>query len=235
MISLDANLARGFGVGLGDTLTLNILGREFEARIASLREIDWRSLRFDFAIIFSPGTLEGAPHSHIAALQAPPEREDGIERAVADRFANVSVIRVREALKAAADILAAIGAAVRATSAVTILAGALVLAGAIAAARRRRIYDSVVLKVLGASRRTLLAAFALEYGILGLATGVIAAAVGGLTAWAIVVWLMHAQWTFFPGTVAWVVALAMGVTLIAGFAGSWRALGQKAAPYLRNE
>jgi putative ABC transport system permease protein len=235
LISLDANLARGFGIGLGDHLTLNILGREIEAKIASLRKIDWRSIRFDFAIIFAPGTLEKAPHSHIAAIQAPRELEDRIEKEVNDRFNNISIIRVREALQAAATMLDGIGAAIRSTAAVTILGGTLVLAGAVAAGRRRRIYDAVVFKVLGATRLTILKAFLLEYGLLGIATSLISAVIGTLTAWAIVVFLMDMAWVFIPAAVWTTIAICLIVTLIIGFAGTWRALGQKAAPLLRNE
>ena len=234
-ISLDENLARGFGVDLGDSLTLNILGREIEAKITSLRAIDWRSLRFDFAIIFAPGTLEAAPHSHIAALQAPRELEDPVEKAVTERFNNISVIRVREALQSAADILDGIGMAVRATASVTILGGALVLAGAIAAGRRRRIYDAVVFKTLGATRMRLLRAFLIEYGLLGLSTAVISGAIGTFTAWAVVVWLMDMQWKFIPQAVWLTLVVCLVVTLAVGFAGTWRALGQKAAPLLKNE
>jgi putative ABC transport system permease protein len=235
LISLDANIARGFGLGLGDTLSLNILGREVEAEIANLREIDWRSLRFDFAIIFAPGTLEGAPQTHIASLRAEAASEDVIERRVNDAYGNISVIRVREVLAAAAKILSGIGTAVRSTGGLTILAGALVLAGAVAAARRRRVYDAVVLKVLGARRRTLLAAFLIEYGVLGLAAGLIAAFIGTLTAWAVVVVLMDGHWLFEPVTVAWTMLICILITLLVGFAGTWRALGQKAAPLLLNE
>lgn len=111
-ISLDAGLAKGFGIGLGDTLTLNVLGRDVTAEVASLRSIDWRSLRFDFAIIFAPGTLEGAPHTHLAAVHADADTEDAIEKAVTRNFANVSVIRVREALQAVHDLIAGIGTGV---------------------------------------------------------------------------------------------------------------------------
>ena len=235
LISLDAQIAKDFGVGVGDTLTLNILGREMEAEIGSLRAIDWRSIRFDFAIIFAPGTLENAPHSHIAALQAPEPMEDSIENAVASQFNNISIIRVREALQSASNILAGIGVAVRATAVVTIIGGILVLAGAIAAGRRRRVYDAVVFKVLGATRATVLRAFLLEYGLLGVATGVIAALIGSLTAWAVVVLLMDMTWYFHAAAVFGTIVLCLVATLAIGFAGTWRALGQKAAPLLRNK
>lgn len=235
LISLDAHIAGDFGVQTGDTLTINILGRDIQARIANLRDIDWRSMRFDFAIIFSPGVLDNAPMTHVAAIQAPRSLEDGIERAIGDRFSNISIIRVREALQSAADILRGIGGAIRATAAVTILGGALVLAGVVAANRRRRVFDAVVFKVLGATRGVILRAFLIEYGLLGIATGALAALIGSLTAWAIVALLMDMQWTFIPGIVALTVAACILLTLIAGFAGTWWALGQKSAPLLRNE
>ncbi len=235
IISLDSGLARGFGVGIGDTLTLNVLGREIEGTITSLREIDWHSLRFDFAIIFASGPLEGAPHTHIAAVEAPAEIEEELEDAVSGKFANITSIRVREALEAAANILEGIGQAISGTSLITIVAGVLVLAGTIAAGQRRRIYDSVIFKVLGATRGRLLRAFAFEYGILGATTGIIAAAIGTLTAWAVMVFLMRTEWVFLPEVVVITVAICLFVTVAAGYLGTWKALGEKASTHLRNE
>jgi putative ABC transport system permease protein len=235
LISLDSGLARGFGVKIGDTLTMNVLGREVTAEIASLREIDWRSLRFDFAIIFAPGVLEGAPQTHIAAIEAPPAAEDAVEAAATDAFPNVSAIRVRDALEAASGLLAGIGWAVRAIAALTLLAGAIVLAGTLAAGRQRRIYEAVVFKVLGATRGRVAGVFGVEYGVLGLVTGVLAAGVGTLAAWAVVRFLMRMDWVFLPGTLAVTLAVCLAVTLLVGFLGTFRALGQSAAPWLRNE
>ena len=235
LISLDANIARGFGVGLGDSLTLNILGRNVEAKISSLRKIEWRSLRFDFAIIFAPGTLESAPQSHIAALQAPKELEKTIEQAIGERFNNISIIRVREALQSAAIMLDGIGTAIRSTAAITIFGGSLVLAGAIAAGRRRRIYESVIFKVLGATRYTILKSFIIEYGLLGIATSLISAFIATISAWSIIVLIMDMTWFFIPITVLTTILTCLIITIIIGFAGTWQALGQKAAPLLRNK
>ena len=235
LISLDAGLAQGFHVGVGDTLTLNVLGRRVTATIASLREIDWRSLRFDFAIVFSPGVLEGAPQTHIAAVRVPPAAEEALEAAVSDTFANISAIRVRDALEAARRLLAGIGGAVRGTALVTLVTGVVVLAGAIAAGRQRRGYEAVVLKVLGATRRRVLKILLLEYGLLGLAAGLVGTAAGTATAWAVVVHLMRSEWTFLPETAAVTAAAAILLSMVFGFAGTWRALGEPAAPHLRNE
>jgi len=234
LISLDAGLARGFGIGLGDNLTLNVLGRAITAEITSLREIDWQSLRFDFAIIFAPGILDGAPMSHIAAVEASPAVEDAVEAAATDSFSNVSAIRVREALEAVAGLLSGVGIAVRCTAALTVLAGILVLAGAIAANRQRRHKEVVVFKVLGASRKQVLLVFLSEYGILGLVTGGLGAVVGTLTAWAVVKFLMHSEWVFLPVTISLTIAGCVAVTLVTGFVGTWRGLDQKTAPLLRN-
>lgn len=235
LISLDAGIAAGFGVGVGDSLTLNILGRPLEAQIGSLREIDWRSLKFDFAIIFAPGTLEGAPHTHVAAIEAREEAEDIIEREVADRFANISAIRVREALAAVAQILSGVSLAIKGTAAITVLAGTLVLAGTIAAGHRRRVYEAVIFKVLGADRGRIVGTYIREYGLLALLTAVIGAGVGVGAAWGVTKHLMRSDWVFDPMVVASTASICVIVTLIAGFVGTWRALGQKAAPHLRNE
>ncbi len=234
-ISLDHGLAKGFGVEVGDTLTVNVLGRNVTAEIASTRTIDWRSLRFDFAIIFAPGTLEGAPHSHIAALEAPESKEDAIEKAITDSFANVSAIRVREALGAVRAMIEGVGAAVQISSLVTLVVGALVLAGAVAAGHSRRVYDAVVFKVLGAGRKKVLRAYLIEYGILGLSTGILSGFVGTITAWAVIVFLMKSEWINLPLVTFVTVLACIFVTVGGGLLGTWRALGQKAAPLLRNE
>ncbi|MFO1113390.1 MAG: FtsX-like permease family protein [Rhodospirillales bacterium] len=147
-------------------------------QIASLREIEWRAVPFDFALILSPGTLAGAPHTHIAAVYAGPKAEDGLERAVSLHFANITAIRTREALQAVERLLERIGWGARAAAVATLAAGALVLAGAVAADRRRRRYETVLFKVLGASRRRIVAVYALEYGLLGMVTAAAATLLG---------------------------------------------------------
>ena len=235
LISLDYGLAEGFGVSVGDTLTLNVLGREIVGKISSLREIDWRSLKFDFAIIFSPGTFEGAPHTHIASVEAPPETEEDLEHAVTIRFQNITSIRVREALKAASNLLKSVSNAVGGSSLITILSGILVLAGVITSGQQRRIYESVIFKVFGVKRRLLVKSYTYEYGIIGLATGIISGAIGTLVAWATIVYLMHMEWVFLPEVLAVTLLTCLFFTISVGYLSTWRALGQKANKYLRNE
>jgi putative ABC transport system permease protein len=235
LISFDAKAAEGMGIGVDDTLTINLLGEDIEARIANLRDIDWGTLGINFVIVFAPGALENAPQTHLATVRVRPDNEAAVEKAVTDKFPNVSAIRVREALEAVNAILGRIGAAVRAVALVTLAAGILALAGAVAAGHERRVYDAVVLKVLGARRRDVLKAFLAEYGLLGLATGALAVAIGVPIAYAVLTRLMHIDFTFLPGAAAATVALGIAACLAFGFAGTWLALGERASKRLRNE
>lgn len=234
LISFDAQLAQGMGLAVGDTMTINILGREVEARIANLRAIDWTTLSINFTLIFAPGTLEGAPQTHIATAQVAPGAEDAVERAVTQRFPNVSTIRIKEALATVERILGHIGTAARVTAGITLLAGVLVLAGAVIASHRRRVYDAVVLKVLGARRRNVIGAFALEFGLIGAATAVVAAVIGAVASWLLLTFYLRVEFALLPGTVAATAAGAATAVVVLGLAGTWRALGQKPAPLLRN-
>ncbi len=235
LVSLHNEVGEALGLEPGDRLTINILGRNVEVTIANLREVDWSSLSMNFVMIFSPGLLERAPQSHIATVKADRDTEDALEIAVTDRFINVSSIRVKEALEQVAALIGQIAIAVRAIAAVALVAGVLVLAGAVAAGHHRRVYDAVVLKVLGATRRSVAQAFLLEYGLLGLVTAAIASVIGTLAAFLVLTEVMRADFVFLPQAVITTALLATVITVGFGFAGTWRALGQKAAPLLRNE
>ena len=235
LLSVAASLAQGLGVGPGDTVTLNVLGREITGTVASLREVDWSTLSMNFAFLVSPGTLEGAPRTWIATVAAPPSAEEAVERAVTNAHSNITAIRVREALLAFQGILESAGMAVRATAAVTLVAGFLVLAGAIAASHRRRVAEAVVLKVLGATRGTVLRSYLLEYGLMGAAIALFAAGIGSLASWAVLTFVMRADWIMMPGVVALTLLGCILLTLAGGFLGTWRALSAKPAPLLRND
>ena len=235
LVSFDAGAAAGMGLTIGDTITVNVLGRPITAKIANLRAVDWRTLRVNFVMVFSPGVIQHAPQTHIAAIRLDPKYENAVENAVAANFANISAVRVRDVLKAVSELMGKIAAAVQMTAGITILAGTLVLAGAVAAGHQRRIYDSVVLKVLGARRRDVLATLILEYGLLALSTALIATALGTFAGWAVLKHVMRAEWLPVTGSVA-ITAIGATIFMICiALLGTWRSLGQKPAPLLRNE
>ena len=235
LVSLDDEVARDFGLGIGDTLTINVLGREFTAEVASLRQVDWMAFDINFVVIFSPGVLEGAPQTQLATAYATAAAEPELERAVTERFANITAIPVRAIIEALDEIMGRIGVAIQAVAGLTVAAGLLVLAGATAAGHERRVHDAVVFKVLGAKRGDLLRAFLAEHVLLGCAVAGLAIGVGTLAAWGFVTQVLELDWRFLPEYVAVTAAACITMTLILGFASTWRALGRKAAPLLRVE
>jgi len=235
LVSFDQGLAEAFNIGIGDTITVNVLGRDIEARIASLRRIVWQTLSINFVFVFSPGILDKAPHTYLATVKATPAAEDRIFTAVTDRFPNVTVVRIRDAIQTASDVLSNIELATRAIGFLSILAGVLVLAGAMLATQRRRVHEAVVMKVLGATRARIAGIFTWEFAALGLATALAAIVVGTIAAYLVVTRLMHLEWTFLP-MVAIAVALgAMALTLAFGLVGTLAALRQRPLALLRNE
>jgi putative ABC transport system permease protein len=235
LVSFDAALAHDFGLGIGDTITVNVLGRDIEARIASLRRIEWQTLTLNFVMVFSPGLLEHAPHTFLATVKATPAAERAVFRTITDRFPNVTVISVRDAIRTASDVLGNIGLATQLIGLLSILAGVLVLAGAMLASQRRRIHEAVVMKVLGATRARIAGIFAWEFAALGLATALAALAVGTAAAYFVVSHLMGLQWTFLPAVAVAVAGGAMLLTLAFGLAGTLVALRQRPLALLRNE
>lgn len=235
LVSMDAKAAQGLGLKIGDQITVNVLGRDITATIANLREIDWSSLDINFVMVFSPGILEKAPQTYIATLRVPPEHEGDLVAAVSQQFPTISAIRVKEALASAIDILQAVAGAIRVTAAVTLAAGMLVLAGAVAAGRERRIYEAVLLKMLGGTTGDIARGYLWEYGIAALVSAVIALGLGSLAAYLFLKHVLDIAWSFPPGLAALVIGLSLMITLSVGFLGSWRALRAKTAPYLRNE
>ena len=235
LLSFDAELARAFGIGVGDTITLTVLGREIEGRIASLRRIVWQSMAINFVFVLSPGTIDRAPHTVLATIKATPQAEDAIFKSITERFPNVTVVRVRDVIETASEVLGNIGFATRIIGLLSILAGVLVLAGAMLATQRRRVHEAVVMKVLGATRARIAAIFAWEFAVLGLATAAAALGVGTLGAWLVVRRLMGMEWTFLPGVAIAVALGAMALTLAFGLAGTLAALRQRPLALLRNE
>jgi len=237
LVSFDAELAHSLNLSVGSTVTVNVLGRTLEARIANLRKVEWRSLGINFVMVFSPGTFRGAPHSDLATLTLPngpdAKAEAVILRDVARAYPSVTSIRVKEALEAVNDVVGKLVLAIRGASGIAVVASLFVLAGALAAGHRARLYDAVVLKVLGATRGRLLAAYTLEYGALGLATAVFGVLAGTLAGWVIVTRVMKLEFTPDLSGALLVAALAVVFAIFLGLAGTWRILGRKPASYLR--
>ncbi len=235
LISVEDEIARQLGVGLGDTLTFDIQGVPVSARVTSLRHVEWRSFTSNFFVIFSPGALEGAPTTFIATVSARPEREGALQSAVVAAFPNVTAIPVREVLERVTAVLDQIALAVRLVAAFSIGAGLIVMAGALAITRQQRLYQSVILKALGASRGFVSRVFAVEYALLGAAAGVAGSVLAAGLAWAVLRFAFDVPWQWAPATLLVGVLAATGLALLVGFLGTRRLLGRPPLGVLRSE
>ena len=238
LVSVESEIAEGLGLAIGDEVTVNVLGRDITAKLASTRKVNWRSYGINFVLVFSPNSLAGAPFGELATLTfadgGDPARETALLRATARSFPSVTSIRVKDALDAVNTVVGQLAFAVRAASSVAFLASILVLGGALAAGQHARARDAVVLKTLGATRSRLLAAYIYEFGLIGLCTALFGVAAGSAAALAIVAHVMDLEFVWlWPQAVA-AAAGAVVVTICLGLLGTWRVLGRKPGPYLRD-
>ncbi|PKA40748.1 glycosyl transferase family 1 [Rhizobium sullae] len=236
LVSFSSEEARELGLKIGDTVTVNVLGRNLTAKIANLRKVEWESLSINFVMVFSPNTFRGAPHAWLATLTDPsatPAVEAAILKSVTNTYPTITSVRVKDAIDIVNTLVAQLATAIRAAASVALISSILVLAGALAAGNRARTHDAVVLKTLGATRAMLIRAFSYEYLILGIATAVFALIAGGAAAWFIVSRIMRIPSTFLPDVAGLTLITALVLTVGIGLIGTWRILGQKAAPVLR--
>ncbi|MET1415989.1 ABC transporter permease [Roseibium sp. HPY-6] len=238
LVSFDEEAATDLGLNIGDKVTVNVLGREISAEIANFRDIEWQSLSINFVMVFSPNTFAGAPHAHLMTLgwedDVPTETELALLKTVSTTYPTVTSVRVKDAIAQVNDLVAQLAWAIRGASSITLIASVLVLAGALAAGHRNRIYDAVILKTIGATRPRLILAYGLEYAILGLTTAVFALVAGGIAAWFVITQIMEGSFVLLPVTAASAALIALVLTVGFGLIGTWRILGEKPAPVLRN-
>lgn len=238
LMCFTKGLADGFGVGVGDTLTINVLGRNVTATIACLREVEWTTLALNHAVMFAPGVLEAAPYSYIATVYSREDanqNSDPVFSTVVTRFPEVTAVYIKDVLRDVNSIFEAIGMAVRSTAAVTLLAGLLVLAETLRATLRGRHYEAVLFKVLGATRWDTVRTLAAEFLLLGAGAAILAAVLGSIVSLAFITTVMRGEWQLLPWPLLLVCGGGVLATLALGMLGIRGVLGRKAWPVLRNE
>lgn len=233
LVSFGAEQAKELGLKLGDAITVNILGRDLDATIASLRAVDFSTAGIGFVMSFNPAAVVGAPHSHIATLYVDQAAEAAILRDLAQDYPNVTAIRVRDAIAQGEEALSAISVATAYASGVTLLIGLVVLIGTAAAGESARVYEAALLKVLGAARGRILFSFALRSALMGGAAGLVAIGAGALAGWAVMRFVMDAPFRFEPVFAVLIVLAGLLATLAAGLGFAWRPLAARPAQVLR--
>ncbi len=239
LVSMEAEIARGLGLKIGDSVSVNVLGRMLTAKIANLRKVNWRSFGINFVLVFSPNAFAGAPFTELVTLSLPQRPDAAQEAAIlsdaAKQFPSVAAVSMRETLATLDDLLRKLSLAIQSAASLAFVVSALVLSGALAAGQRARIYEAVVLKVLGATRPRLLGALAVEFALLGAATAAFGLLAGGLVAWLVAREVLDMDFAFFPAQSAALAAAAIAFSIFIGLAGTWKVLGEKPARHLREE
>jgi putative ABC transport system permease protein len=233
LISFAAEEAAEMGLSLGDVLTINILGRDITATIASFREVDFSTAGIGFVLTLNPAAVAAAPHSFISTVYAEEDAEAAILRDLASAYPNITAIRVRDAIEQVSNVLASLAAATSYGAAATLLTGFLVLIGAAAAGENARTYEAAVLKILGASRRRILYSFALRAALLGAAAGSVALLGGIIGGWAVSTFVLETDYSVIWSSAIGIVGGGVLATLLAGLMFAWRPLAARPARVLR--
>jgi putative ABC transport system permease protein len=234
-LSIEEDFARQLGVAVGSSLTLDVQGIPLEFRVTSIRRVEWKTFGINFFLLAEPGSLDDAPQFRLATLRLPPARELAVQDRLAAAFPNVTLINVRQILDRVSSVIARIGQAVRVLGLFTVVAGVLILAGAVGATAARRGREVAVLKTLGMTRAGVAAVFSLEYALVGLVAGTIGAASAAVLAWAVLTRGMEIAWRWPWGTLAAGGAAAVLLSVAAGLAASRGALGRSPIEVLRSE
>lgn len=234
LVSIEDRAAEALGLRIGDEITVAVLGVDVRARIAALRRIDWGGLGLNFAIVFSPGLIEEAPHSLLAGVYAPPGADGEIARSVGAALPSVTLIRVGDVIGQIGAILGQVALAIRVAAGVTVAAGIAVLIGAVAASARARRADAVILKLVGARRAQVLAVQGIEYGLLALLLTGVALAVGMGAGWYVITQVFALPWAPRGSAIAATLAAAVAMTMAVGVLGNLAVLRVRPAEALRN-
>ena len=232
-ISFAAEEAEEMGLRLGDTITVNILGRDITATLTSLREVDYSTIGMGFVMVMNQAALAAAPHSYIATVYADLDAEARILRDIASAYPNVTAIRVRDAIARVSSLLGGLAAAISWGASVTLLTGFLVLIGAAAADQSARRHEAAILKTLGATRARLLLSLGLRAMLLGAAAGTVALGAGLLGGWAVNTYVMETRFEVIWPSALGIIGAGIAVTLLAGLGFAWGPLTARPATILR--
>ena len=233
-ISFSAEAADEIGIGLGDSLTLNILGRDITATITSLRDVDFSNAGMGFVILLNAATLQGAPHSHIATVYATEAAEVPILDELGQAFPNVTGIQIREAVLMVSGIVSSIASAASIGAIATLITGLLILIGAAAAGSEQRAYETAILKTLGATRREILISFAMRSSMVGALAATVALGAGLMGGWAVSHFVFESSFKIIWPNAGLIILGGVGATLVTGILFALGPLSQSAAAELRH-
>lgn len=233
-VSVEEGFARSLGMRLGSRMTLDVQGTPVDLVVTSLRTIDWRTFGINFFLFAeSGGPLDEAPQQRVAVARLPDAGAAGIQSRVVGAFPNITVIPIKDVMEKVLAVLDKLGIAVRSLGGFIVVAGTVVLGGTIAASQARRAREVALMKTIGMTARDVVAIFAIEYALVGLAAAIVGVAAGAAIAWTIVSRAMELPWAIGWADVAVAVAATIAIAIVAGLSASVRALRARPVEVLR--
>jgi putative ABC transport system permease protein len=235
LVSIEEEAAKHLGLTIGDTVEVDVQGATLAGEVSSIRKVEWGNFSTNFYMIFSPGALDGAPITYVGTVHVPASEEVALQEAVVASFPNVTAINVGDVLNSFARMLDRLSLAIRAVALFCVLSSGLVMAAALAATRYRRLYESVILKAVGATRSVIARTFAVEYALLGAVGGLLGGSLASLLSWAVLATVFDLSWSLQPLVLAVGLMATIALTLLVGFLSTYRLLGQPPLSVLRHE
>ncbi len=234
-ISFAKEEGEELGLSLGDTLTVNILGRDLTGTISSFRDVNFATMGINFLMVFNPNALSTAPHTHIASVYAPKESEGRIIKKITKNFPNITSVSVRDTINKIQETITKISLAIKWSALVIIFIGFVVILGALASNEQNRAFEASLLKTLGARKTLVLYSFGLRSAIIGSAAAFVSLVISTIMSWLIISYFLSSNYTFDFLSSIWILLIGMFIAIVTSLLFSVRPLVSKPARILRTE
>jgi len=237
-VSVERGIHERYAIDVGDTMRFDVLGRVIDAKVTSVRDVEWRDSRNGgFMFVFRPGVFDTAPQTYVAPLKGSndPAARARFQHDLVEKFPNVSVIDFHEILETVRDVMSKVTLAITVVGGLVLFSGALILIGAVAMTKFQRVYEAAVFKTLGAKTRTIANMLALEYGVLGALAGLVGSMGAVALTWGVSRYALEIPWRIFPSEHAGGVAFTAVLVGAIGVLSSLDVLRNKPLATLRAE
>lgn len=233
-VSLEQDAAKRLNAKIGSQLTIDIQGISVSARVTSIRKVNWRNMRTNFYMIYSPGALQGAPITYVATVNVSDTKELELQHAIVEKLPNITALSTRDIVNTLKTTVSRLTTLVDFMSGFAIAAGLFILSGSIASTKFRRLRESAVLKILGARRKVVASILGIEYAILGIISALAGISLAQGLAWTVMKYMIKSDWHLRPVTIAWGFLFAVLITVTTGILSSLDVIRDKPLKTIRD-
>lgn len=232
-VSLEQDAAKRLNAKIGSELTIDIQGIPVSATVTSIRKVNWRNMRTNFYMIYSPGALQNTPITYVATVNVPDAKELELQHAIVEALPNITALSTRDIVNTIEATVARLTTLVDFMSGFAIAAGLFILSGSIASTKFRRLRESAILKILGAQRKVVASILGIEYATLGVIAALVGIGLAQGLSWAVMKYMVKSDWHVQPATVAWAFLFAILITVATGIFSSLDVIRNKPLKTIR--